>query len=520
MRLPRLRTLLVVVNLVVLALPLAGLGFLRLYESALIRQTEAELVAQAAVLAAMFKVQRQAVLAGPAPPPGDEPPAIRVPEPLEIARRDGLDLRRDPVLPSPPDPLRAGPAAPLAAAVGLLMTPVLKEAQEITLAGMRVSDARGVIVASTGADTGLSLLSQEEVRQALRGEPGSVMRRREKPATWVPEGITRGASLRVVVALPILDGGRVLGVVVVSRTPADIGQAVWGKRWELGVAGAALLALGTLLAVVVSRLITGPLGVVTAQAGRVAAGGTTAVAPLKRPGTREVAELSSAITRMAVKLEQRAGYIGTLATHIAHEFKTPLAAARGAAELLDDHSATMSEAERAHFLQVIGESVARLDRLTGRLLELARADMMPAGGAAPLPVGPVLARAGGRFKARGLHVSTKPTTARVAVAEDALEPMLDGLLANALAHAGPGRVELSASSDAGRVVVRVADDGPGISAANAPQVFQPFFTTARAKGGTGLGLAIVAALAASAGGSVRLAPSIHGAVFELDLPAA
>ena len=47
----------------------------------------------------------------------------------------------------------------------------------------------------------------------------------------------------VVVALPMLDGGRVLGAVVVSRTPADIGQAVWGKRWELGVAGAALLAL-------------------------------------------------------------------------------------------------------------------------------------------------------------------------------------------------------------------------------------------------------------------------------------
>ena len=102
------------------------------------------------------------------------------------------------------------------------MTPVLKEAQEITLAGMRVTDARGVIVASTGTDAGLSLLGQDEVRDALQGQPGSVMRRREKPATWVPEGITRGASLRVVVALPVLDGGRVLGAVVVSRTPADI----------------------------------------------------------------------------------------------------------------------------------------------------------------------------------------------------------------------------------------------------------------------------------------------------------
>ena len=48
---PRLRTLLLASNLVILALPLSGLWALRLYESALVRQTESELRAQAAVLA-------------------------------------------------------------------------------------------------------------------------------------------------------------------------------------------------------------------------------------------------------------------------------------------------------------------------------------------------------------------------------------------------------------------------------------------------------------------------------------
>lgn len=518
--LPRLRTLLVAINVLLLALPLAGLAFLRLYESALIRQTEAELIAQAAVLSAMFKAQRQAALAQPGPPAADEPAAAYVPGRLEIARRDGLDLRRDPVLPPPPEPSPAGPPAPLAAAVGVQMAPVLKEAQDTTLAAMRVTDARGVVVASTGADMGRSLLGQEEVRQALRGEFASVMRRREKAATWVPEGISRGSAVRVFVAMPVGDGGRLLGAVVVSRTPANIGQAVWGKRWELGVAGVLLLGMGTLLALAASRLITRPLGIVTAQAGRVAAGETTAVAPLRRPGTREVAELSAAITRMAAKLEQRAGYITTLATHVAHEFKTPLAAARGAAELLEDHHAAMADGERARLLHAIGDSVSRLDRLTGRLLELARADMMPANTHDPVPVGPLLARAAERFGPAGLAVDAKPTTARAAVSADALEPMLDGLLSNALAHAGPGRVEVSATAAGGRVLLRVADEGPGVSPANAAKVFQPFFTTARAEGGTGLGLAIVAALAASAGGSVRLAPSERGAAFELDLPAA
>ena len=54
-RLPGVRTLLLATYLAVLLLPVGGIGFLRLYESALIRQTEAELLAQAAVLSATYR---------------------------------------------------------------------------------------------------------------------------------------------------------------------------------------------------------------------------------------------------------------------------------------------------------------------------------------------------------------------------------------------------------------------------------------------------------------------------------
>jgi len=52
---PRLRTILLAVNLMILALPLGGVTVLRLYESALVRQTESELVGQAAILAAAYR---------------------------------------------------------------------------------------------------------------------------------------------------------------------------------------------------------------------------------------------------------------------------------------------------------------------------------------------------------------------------------------------------------------------------------------------------------------------------------
>ena len=160
--LPRLRTLLVLVTLVVLALPLAGLLFLRLYESALIRQTESELIAQAAVLSAAFKVQRHAVIAAGSSPAQDETRAEHVPGPLDIARRPGLDLATDPVLPQPPDPAPASSPAALAAATGAAITPVLTEAQGVTLAAIRLTDARGVIVATTGTDLGRALLARRK----------------------------------------------------------------------------------------------------------------------------------------------------------------------------------------------------------------------------------------------------------------------------------------------------------------------------------------------------------------------
>ena len=69
-----------------------------------------------------------------------------------------------------------------------------------------------------------------------------------------------------------------------------------------------------------------------------------------------------------------------------------------------------------------------------------------------------------------------------------------------------------------RTRIIVADNGLGISVANRPRVFQPFFTTARNEGGTGLGLAIVRAIAAGAGGSAELLDSAQGAAFRIELP--
>ncbi len=503
-RRPRLRTLLLLSNLVVLALPLAGVWFLRLYESALIRQTESELVAQAAVLSGAWRAARGA----------GATPALTT-RSLDQVRRAGLDLARDAVLPPAPNPIPGPPPSAEALAVGARLTPVLRDVQPVTLASLRLLDANGTVVATTGTDLFQSAANLEEVARARAGDPVSVLRRRERRAEWVPGGLSRTADLRVHVALPILVDGRVDAVALLSRTPATVTATVAGKIPEIALVTLILLAAVTALAVAASRLITRPLGAVVAAARRVASGEAATLPPLPGPAVREAAELSDAIARMAATQDRRAAYVRDLAAHVSHEFKTPLASIRGAAELLSDHADTMPVEDRARFLATIEDGTARLDRLVRGLLDLARADM-------PLPVRPDRTPLRPVAEAVAARFPTLRTTitgdADAAIPPDAAMGILAALLDNAATHAGPAAVRIALSEDATAATIVVADDGPGLSPANAARAFDPFFTTARATGGTGLGLPIARSLAEGAGGTVSLVPSPKGAAFRITLP--
>lgn len=298
-------------------------------------------------------------------------------------------------------------------------------------------------------------------------------------------------------------------------------QAVWGKKFALAGLGALLLAAGVALAAVLSRLVARPLARVVAQARLAARGGD--IVPLPRPGTREVAELSAAIRKMAARLDERARYIIAFAGSVSHEFKTPLAGLRGAPELLQDH-ADLPPAERARLLQVVSGSTARLDQLMRRLLDLARADMMRPGAAVATPVDGTLAALLPRYQAAGMTIHCHGRRETVALPPDALEALLASLLDNVAAYASTDRrgagatVSANVSTVGDRTRIIVADNGPGISVANRSRVFEPFFTTARNEGDTGLGLSIVRAIAAGAGGSAELLDSAGGAAFRIELP--
>lgn len=542
---PRLATVLLAITLVIALLPLGGLFVLRIYESALIRQTESELIAQGVLIAASYRAQFERLTASRANPPDGRrsagrgpgvpadygnpvtsPPRPADPENRWRPRYAILDLATDAILP-PPE--RAGPALfvahPGAQAAGQALEPVLRDAQQTTLAGVRVTDPTGTVVATTGDELGLSILHHEEVGRALTGEFVSAMRWRgsNPPESPALDSISRGTRIRVFVAVPIVLRERVIGSVLLARTPGNIRQALYGKRRELAQGAVLLLAVVVAIALLASFTIGRPVRALREQARRAARGEQGAVTPLRHPGTREIAELSETVAEMARTLETRANYISDFAAQVSHEFKTPLTAMQGAVEMLREHGPGMSPEEQARFLDILERDTRRLSELVRRLLELARADMTPAAATETADVVTVLHAAAGRYRepelVTELRLPAQPL--RAAIPAETLESILGSLLDNVRAHGGPRVTARLAAAAAGPdVEIFVRDDGPGISPANQPRVFEPFFTTAREQGGTGLGLSIARSLTRAHGGDIELLPSTSGALFRLRLPRA
>jgi signal transduction histidine kinase len=535
---PRLRTVLIAVNVLILLLAVAAIGILRLYETELVKGTESELIAQGVLIAAAYRE----VLIREIRNPGDVSREIR-PEAYGLALRDNdlshrygtaalnpllprLNLASDKVLPPAPDAVvPTTPTDDHAQHAGESITPMIRAAKSMTLAGIRVTDYRGIIVATSAGELGLSLYSWEEVRRALAGEQISLLRERILASPSPPlESVSRRSRVRVFVAIPIVHRDRVIGAVVLSRTPPDVVQALYRYRRLLMSGLVVLLAVVVLVSVMTALTISRPMRALIRQSERVSRGEKGAASALVHPGTYEVDLLSRAFVRMAHALEERAEYVKTFASNVSHGFKTPLTSIRGAVELLQDHFDDMSCEERRRFLQILHEDTDRLQRLVSRLLELARAETaLPAGKV--LDTGAVLETVAARYREAGLDVTLRAAPdVSAAMSPETLESIISALLENAQQHCGIGvNVSVAASvvsiDGTDWAEITVEDDGPGISEANARQVFAPFFTTSGDRGGSGLGLAIADALVKAHGGALSLGPVEVGTQFRLVLPA-
>ncbi|WP_148210675.1 DUF2809 domain-containing protein [Beijerinckia indica] len=503
------------------ALPLGGVFFFRIYENQLVRQAEAELIAQSAALAPVIARDIEAALpadtplgaAAPLATPTQEEPYRPIMPHLDLADKDLLPSRPDARPPtSPPDPALL--------ALGVKILPDLLAIQRTTLAGFRLLDAEGTVIAGRN-EIGLSLAHVEEIAAALRGEFRSVMRMRISKHPPPPlYSMSRGTGVRVFTAMPIIVRDHVTAVLYASRTPANVFKNLYEERNKVILASVSVILLTGLAGFVFHRTITRPVRELIARTRAISAGDTAALRPLSHHGTAEFAMLSRSFLDMATSLAHRSAFIATFAAHVSHELKSPLTSIKGAAELLlDDLEAnpqTMDDNDRRRFLDHIVVDAARLTDLVSRLRDLARAENTPISGTATLD--PVLQEL--RKQWPHLEINAQGDVHRQArISTENLHIILSHLIDNATHH-GAKKVTVEAFADKEILQITIKDDGSGISPNNATKIFEPFFTTRRLEGGTGMGLSIVRAMIEAHSGFIDCLDITTGAAFVLRLPLA
>ena len=216
--------------------------------------------------------------------------------------------------------------------------------------------------------------------------------------------------------------------------------------------------------------------------------------------------------------QQRLLTMGELAAGLAHQIRTPLAAA-----LLYASQMTLSDrnpADLARCAEKTVGSLKQLDKLVNDMLAFAH------GGAAreAVSVSALLEQVAQWLRPAlrdGIRLTIRTQAPDLTVRANApsLVSAVLNLATNALqAAAAPLDLELLARrTAAGRAQIVVSDNGPGVPAKIRARIFEPFFTT-RARG-NGIGLSIVISVVEAHGGSVCLAESAYGATFVIELPA-
>lgn len=527
MRRPPLWTVLATLSAAALLTPFIGIFALRIYDTELIRQTESELIAQAAFAQAGFRIAYEECALERGWNLSDVGrPSIKAPE-IEISE-DGarrfrplpLSLRLDEstLLPSSADPeLTSFLPDPCALQAGEDIAPLLREAQEITLAGIRIVDSNFVIVSSTRVlDSGM-MWKTEESESALNSEILRTIRQRNSSQPTPPlDSFSRRGGLRVYLGMPIWVRDRVVAAVVISRTPVSLDKALYDNRDTLIGLGFLVLVISGAVSALASLAIGRPVKRLMEQVHAIEGG--ESAKQIAHPGTSEFEELSRALERMDESLQQRNTYVRDFARNVSHEFKTPLTSILGAVELMSEFE-EMPVADRQAFLNNISSATQRMERLVVRLHELARAETSPLepGVSEVIPVVEEIRR---DFAAKDFLVEVQvksPVDLRVGVAPEVVDSLIRNLIENAQQHgASPATIRIDSTAE--HVIFEVSDAGPGVSEGNAQKVFETFFTTSRDRGGTGLGLSIVRSLAEIHGGSLSLNGRGASTVFRLALP--
>ena len=331
--------------------------------------------------------------------------------------------------------------------------------------------------------------------------------------------------LIVAVGVVVVGAGTFTDMMIEAGDSADHAQAMYDQSVTTVFLAAAVVAViaSVGLALVLARMLAGPLRALGAAARRVADGDYGARVP--RDGPEEIRSLADSFNQIAAALEEQERVRRDFIANAAHELRTPLTNLQGYLEALRDGVLT---ADRTTY-ESLWEEADRLVRLSRSLDALAEGDarigpprLIELDLAAAIRT--AVALAGPSFERAGVTIAVDvPDTLPARANPDQLAQVLNNLLANAARYTPRGgSAGVRAEQQPADLLVSVSNTSDTIPPGDLAHVFERFYrvdkSRDRATGGAGIGLAIVKQLVESAGGRVG-AESMNGTTrFWFSLP--
>lgn len=371
--------------------------------------------------------------------------------------------------------------------------------------------------------------SSSTPRRRAWPRPGIGLRLLAAQAIVLAAGAATTAVVAAVVGPPLFREHLHRAGVPVDSLEELHAEEAYGYSTVISIGGALAVSLLTALAVswYVSRRLQRSVTEVASAATAVADGHYDIRVSSPRLG-EDFDALADAFNQMAARLQTVESTRRRLFSDLAHEIRTPVAVLEAYVEALEDGVRTLTP-DTATLLR---DQTGRLVRFSEDVAALAKAEessvSMTHGF---LDVGRLTQRCAAAALER---YDTKNVALTVRVAdnlptvwgdEQRLAQVLGNLLDNALRHTpSGGNVDLAATRDGDRLLIRVTDDGEGIAAEHLPRLFERFYRADAARdrrhGGAGIGLTIAKALVEAHGGSIIATSEGRGsgAAFTVTLP--
>jgi two-component system sensor histidine kinase CreC len=376
-----------------------------------------------------------------------------------------------------------------------------------------VTDAKGIVVLdSSGVAVGQDYSRWNDVYLTLRGEYGARSSRSD------PDD---ASSSVMHIGAPIRDNGQIIGVVTVAKPNSSLQPYVDRTERRLLFYGAGLIGLGLLFGALLSWWLSRALHRLTGYAQAVSEGRRVEV-PHYRGG--ELEQLANAVEQMRTQLEGKA-YVERYVHTLTHELKSPLAAIRGAAELLQGD---MSPVQRLRFVGNIDSESARMQQLIERLLNLAQVEQrqgLEERVAVPLTVlvDELLQGQAARIEGKQLRIEQTIAADLLLIGEPfLLRQALGNLLENALDFTPvEGLLRFSAERVGEQIEFRMFNETAPIPDYALPRLTERFYSLPRPDSGrksTGLGLNFVEEVVKLHGGSMQIRNVENGVEVILRLP--